>query len=310
MCWQRHRPGACRPRGQKAAAVLGRWRHDPLALSALLSHFITRRSWVFARHHCNRMFDGVHHLLCIQHGTDCLDHRCGGFSLCACEAVGCRRNAWLRSFQHYCFAHVSFAHQSRWKYCTFCIYGAFCILTLFFVRFVMPETKGCELESISAEPAVQVHETTAVLMQVTNDEDRRGIASNDTRTPSSTPIRMRNTAESCLAVCDWRRHRWDQPASRACERYRRESLGDGLPQQPHSAMQNGSPPDARGSRCASARSIVTARCLWRDCGGAPGVTNVDKGVVIATSYLMGWRDVPLRQMLEAEFGVPAAWTTM
>jgi sugar porter (SP) family MFS transporter len=37
---------------------------------------------------------------------------------------------------------------------TFCIYGAFCILTLFFVRFVMPETKGCELESISAEPPV------------------------------------------------------------------------------------------------------------------------------------------------------------
>jgi sugar porter (SP) family MFS transporter len=36
---------------------------------------------------------------------------------------------------------------------TFCIYGAFCILTLFFVRFVMPETKGRELESISAEPA-------------------------------------------------------------------------------------------------------------------------------------------------------------
>jgi sugar porter (SP) family MFS transporter len=35
---------------------------------------------------------------------------------------------------------------------TFCIYGAFCILTLFFVRFVMPETKGRELESISAEP--------------------------------------------------------------------------------------------------------------------------------------------------------------
>jgi MFS family permease len=33
---------------------------------------------------------------------------------------------------------------------TFCIYGVFCILTLLFVRFVMPETKGCELESISA----------------------------------------------------------------------------------------------------------------------------------------------------------------
>jgi sugar porter (SP) family MFS transporter len=37
---------------------------------------------------------------------------------------------------------------------TFCIYGAFCILTLFFVRFVMPETKGRELESISAEPSL------------------------------------------------------------------------------------------------------------------------------------------------------------
>jgi Sugar (and other) transporter len=35
---------------------------------------------------------------------------------------------------------------------TFCIYGAFCIVTLLFVRFVMPETRGCELESISAEP--------------------------------------------------------------------------------------------------------------------------------------------------------------
>jgi glucokinase len=40
--------------------------------------------------------------------------------------------------------------------------------------------------------------------------------------------------------------------------------------------------------------------------GAPGVTNCEQGVVIATSYLMGWRDVPLRALLEAEFGVPAA----
>jgi predicted MFS family arabinose efflux permease len=34
---------------------------------------------------------------------------------------------------------------------TFCIYGGFCLLTLLFVRLVMPETKGRELESISAE---------------------------------------------------------------------------------------------------------------------------------------------------------------
>jgi sugar porter (SP) family MFS transporter len=33
---------------------------------------------------------------------------------------------------------------------TFALYGCFCILTLLFVRFVIPETKGRELESISA----------------------------------------------------------------------------------------------------------------------------------------------------------------
>jgi SP family galactose:H+ symporter-like MFS transporter len=36
---------------------------------------------------------------------------------------------------------------------TLIIYGAFCILTLFFVAFVIPETKGRELESISARQA-------------------------------------------------------------------------------------------------------------------------------------------------------------
>jgi glucokinase len=40
--------------------------------------------------------------------------------------------------------------------------------------------------------------------------------------------------------------------------------------------------------------------------GAPGVTDVDKGIVIATSYLMGWRNVPLRALLEARLQVPAA----
>jgi glucokinase len=40
--------------------------------------------------------------------------------------------------------------------------------------------------------------------------------------------------------------------------------------------------------------------------GAPGVTNVDQGIVIATSYLMGWRDVPLRAFLEAALGIPAS----
>jgi glucokinase len=40
--------------------------------------------------------------------------------------------------------------------------------------------------------------------------------------------------------------------------------------------------------------------------GAPGVTDVDDGIVIATSYLMGWRDVPFRALLEAKLGIPAA----
>jgi SP family galactose:H+ symporter-like MFS transporter len=33
---------------------------------------------------------------------------------------------------------------------TFALYGAFCIVTLLFVRFIVPETKGRELESISS----------------------------------------------------------------------------------------------------------------------------------------------------------------
>jgi SP family galactose:H+ symporter-like MFS transporter len=36
---------------------------------------------------------------------------------------------------------------------TFAVYGLFCMVTLLFVYFVIPETKGRELESISAKPA-------------------------------------------------------------------------------------------------------------------------------------------------------------
>jgi glucokinase len=39
--------------------------------------------------------------------------------------------------------------------------------------------------------------------------------------------------------------------------------------------------------------------------GAPGITDVDAGVVIATSYLMGWRNVPLRMLLEQALNAPA-----
>src|SRR3984885_15765818 len=49
-----------------------------------------------------------------------------------------------------------------------------------------------------------------------------------------------------------------------------------------------------------------AHALKAVAAGAPGITDVDAGIVIATSYLMGWRDVPLRTLLEARLGVPAA----
>ena len=39
--------------------------------------------------------------------------------------------------------------------------------------------------------------------------------------------------------------------------------------------------------------------------GAPGITDTEKGIVLATSYLMGWTDVPFRDLLEAALGVPA-----
>lgn len=40
--------------------------------------------------------------------------------------------------------------------------------------------------------------------------------------------------------------------------------------------------------------------------GAPGITDIDTGVVLATSYLLGWRDVPLRDMLESALRLPVA----
>jgi glucokinase len=49
------------------------------------------------------------------------------------------------------------------------------------------------------------------------------------------------------------------------------------------------------------RSALTAIAA-----GAPGITDVDAGIVIVTSYLLGWQDVRLRDMLEAALGIPAA----
>jgi glucokinase len=48
-----------------------------------------------------------------------------------------------------------------------------------------------------------------------------------------------------------------------------------------------------------------AHTLKAVAAGAPGITDVDAGIVIATSYLMGWRDVPLQMLLEEAFHAPA-----
>jgi glucokinase len=39
--------------------------------------------------------------------------------------------------------------------------------------------------------------------------------------------------------------------------------------------------------------------------GVPGITDVDNGIVIAASYLIGWKDVPLRTLVEKELNVTA-----
>ncbi len=39
--------------------------------------------------------------------------------------------------------------------------------------------------------------------------------------------------------------------------------------------------------------------------GVPGVTDVENGIVVATSYLMGWQNVPLRTLVEKELDIPA-----
>lgn len=49
-----------------------------------------------------------------------------------------------------------------------------------------------------------------------------------------------------------------------------------------------------------------AESLKAIAAGAPGATNAGDGIVVATSYLMGWRNVPFRALLEDALHVPAA----
>ena len=54
------------------------------------------------------------------------------------------------------------------------------------------------------------------------------------------------------------------------------------------------------------KSSSSRRAVLSVAAGAPGVTDPEAGVVLATSYLKGWKDVPLRQLLQTTLGVPAS----
>jgi len=54
------------------------------------------------------------------------------------------------------------------------------------------------------------------------------------------------------------------------------------------------------------QSNSSRRSLLVIAAGAPGVTDPKAGVVLVTSYLKGWKNVPLQHLLESALGVPAA----
>ncbi len=62
----------------------------------------------------------------------------------------------------------------------------------------------------------------------------------------------------------------------------------------------------QGIDCLLRQSSSSRRSLLSVAVGAPGATDANAGMVLATSYLKGWKNVPLRHMLESRLGVPAA----
>jgi glucokinase len=62
----------------------------------------------------------------------------------------------------------------------------------------------------------------------------------------------------------------------------------------------------RGVAHLLGQSSSSHRSLLAVAAGAPGATDSGAGVVLETSYLKGWKDVPLAKLLESALGVPAA----
>lgn len=59
-----------------------------------------------------------------------------------------------------------------------------------------------------------------------------------------------------------------------------------------------------GVKDCLAQVQASSRALRSIAIGVPGVTDVENGIVMATSYLMGWENVPLRALVEKELHIP------
>lgn len=143
--------GAGRSRRAQIAPLRGCQRHDSIAGSAPL--FISRAERVRDRVWRGRddLSDGLHRLFCIQHGANRMDSRLRGFPIArggrgvAAATLGSGASNFLVSLTF--LSLIKTAGNTP----TFLIYAAFCIVTLLFVRFIVPETKGRELETISSD---------------------------------------------------------------------------------------------------------------------------------------------------------------
>jgi glucokinase len=62
----------------------------------------------------------------------------------------------------------------------------------------------------------------------------------------------------------------------------------------------------QGVNCLLEQTSVSRRSLLAVAAGAPGITDVETGIVVATSYLKGWRNVRFRSLLESALHMPAA----
>jgi glucokinase len=61
-----------------------------------------------------------------------------------------------------------------------------------------------------------------------------------------------------------------------------------------------------GVNCLLEQASVSRRSLLAVAAGAPGITDVETGIVVATSYLKGWKNVRFRSLLESALHIPAA----